>query len=92
MATGTDLGDTHLGRWLGIGNRPCLGSGLRDDRGHVGGGRQIASGPYRREVASPYDKALLPLDLAAGLTVWALMVAEAMAYAGFAGAPVQFGL
>lgn len=39
-----------------------------------------------------YDKAWLPLDLVAGLTVWALIVPEAMAYAGIAGVPVQFGL
>ncbi len=36
------------------------------------------------EVAGP--------DSIAGLTVWALIVPESMAYASIAGVPVQFGL
>src|SRR3954466_5598993 len=39
-----------------------------------------------------YDRAWLPIDLTAGLTIWALMVPQAMAYAGIAGVPVQNGL
>src|SRR3954451_22170556 len=39
-----------------------------------------------------YDRAWLPADTAAGLTIWALMVPQAMAYAGIAGVPVQNGL
>ena len=39
-----------------------------------------------------YDRAWLPADVAAGLTVWALMVPQALAYAGIAGVPVQNGL
>ncbi len=39
-----------------------------------------------------YDRAWLPLDVIAGLTVWALVVPESMAYAGIAGVPVQYGL
>ena len=39
-----------------------------------------------------YDRAWLPADVMAGLTIWALMVPQAMAYAGIAGVPVQNGL
>lgn len=39
-----------------------------------------------------YKRAALPLDVVAALTIWALVVPEAMAYAGIAGVPVQFGL
>src|SRR3954467_2128599 len=39
-----------------------------------------------------YDRGSLPADTMAGLTIWALMVPQAMAYAGIAGAPVQTGL
>ncbi len=39
-----------------------------------------------------YDRAWLPADAMAGLTIWALMVPQAMAYAGIAGVPVQNGL
>lgn len=39
-----------------------------------------------------YQRSSLPLDVVAGLTIWALIVPEAMAYAGIAGVPVQFGL
>ena len=39
-----------------------------------------------------YDRAWLPVDVMAGLTIWALMVPQAMAYAGIAGVPVQNGL
>lgn len=39
-----------------------------------------------------YDRRWLPADVAAAVTVWALVVPEAMAYAGIAGVPVQFGL
>ena len=39
-----------------------------------------------------YDRAWLPADVVAGLTVWALMVPQALAYAGIAGVPVQNGL
>lgn len=34
----------------------------------------------------------LKADVVAGLTVWALVVPEAMAYAGIAGVPVEYGL
>lgn len=39
-----------------------------------------------------YPKAWLTRDLVAGLTLWALVVPEAMAYASIAGVPPQFGL
>jgi len=39
-----------------------------------------------------YDPAWIGPDLLAGLTVWALVVPEAMAYAAIAGVPVQYGL
>ncbi|WP_238445702.1 SulP family inorganic anion transporter [Salsipaludibacter albus] len=39
-----------------------------------------------------YDRSWLTGDLVAGLTVWALVVPESMAYAGVAGVPVQYGL
>src|SRR3954469_23712366 len=39
-----------------------------------------------------YDRSWLTADVIAGLTVWALMVPQALAYAGIAGVPVQNGL
>lgn len=39
-----------------------------------------------------YQKSWFSKDMVAGLTVWALVVPESMAYAGVAGLPVQFGL
>src|SRR5512139_3404955 len=39
-----------------------------------------------------YDRSALPLDVIAGLTLWGLVVPEAMAYAGIAGLPPQAGL
>ena len=39
-----------------------------------------------------YDRQSLPADAIAGVTIWALMVPQAMAYAGIAGVPVQNGL
>lgn len=39
-----------------------------------------------------YERSWLPLDILAGLTLWGLMVPEAMAYAGIAGLPPQAGL
>ena len=39
-----------------------------------------------------YDRSWLPVDILAGLTVWALVVPESLAYAGIAGVPVQYGL
>lgn len=39
-----------------------------------------------------YDKSWLTLDIIAGLTLWGLVVPEAMAYAGIAGLPPQAGL
>ena len=39
-----------------------------------------------------YERVWLPVDVTAGLTIWALMVPQAMAYAGIAGVPVQNGL
>jgi high affinity sulfate transporter 1 len=39
-----------------------------------------------------YDRSWLPADLLAGLTLWGLVVPEAMAYAGVAGLPPQMGL
>jgi high affinity sulfate transporter 1 len=39
-----------------------------------------------------YDRRWLAADVTAGLTVWALMVPQALAYAGIAGVPVQNGL
>jgi sulfate permease, SulP family len=38
-----------------------------------------------------YDRTWLPVDAMAGLTIWALMVPQAMAYAGIAGEPVENG-
>jgi SulP family sulfate permease len=39
-----------------------------------------------------YDRSWLVLDVVAGLTLWGLVVPEAMAYAGIAGLPPQAGL
>jgi len=39
-----------------------------------------------------YQPDWLKADVVAGLTVWALVVPEAMAYAGIAGVPVEYGL
>ncbi len=39
-----------------------------------------------------YDRSWLSLDIIAGLTLWGLVVPEAMAYAGIAGMPPQAGL
>ena len=39
-----------------------------------------------------YDRAFVTRDVIAGLTVWALVVPESMAYASIAGVPVQYGL
>ena len=39
-----------------------------------------------------YDRAWLPVDAIAGLTLWGLLAPEAMAYAGVAGLPPQAGL
>ncbi|MHB8894258.1 MAG: SulP family inorganic anion transporter [Candidatus Geothermincolia bacterium] len=39
-----------------------------------------------------YQRKWLAPDIIAGLTVWALLVPEAMAYAGIAGVPPQYGL
>ena len=39
-----------------------------------------------------YDRSWLSLDAIAGLTLWGLVVPEAMAYAGIAGLPPQAGL
>jgi MFS superfamily sulfate permease-like transporter len=39
-----------------------------------------------------YKASLLQPDIIAALTVWALLVPEAMAYAGIAGMPPEYGL
>lgn len=39
-----------------------------------------------------YDKSWLSADLVAGLSVWALLVPQGIAYASVAGVPAQFGL
>jgi MFS superfamily sulfate permease-like transporter len=39
-----------------------------------------------------YKREWIARDVVAGLTVWALLVPEALAFAGIAGLPVQFGL
>ena len=39
-----------------------------------------------------YQASFLRLDIIAALTVWALLVPEAMAYAGIAGMPPETGL
>ena len=39
-----------------------------------------------------YDRSWLSFDAIAGLTLWGLVVPEAMAYAGIAGLPPQAGL
>ncbi|HET6850546.1 MAG TPA: SulP family inorganic anion transporter, partial [Gaiellales bacterium] len=39
-----------------------------------------------------YDRSWLRLDVVAGLTLWGLLVPEAMAYAGIAGLPPEAGL
>jgi high affinity sulfate transporter 1 len=39
-----------------------------------------------------YDRSWLNVDIIAGLTLWGLVVPEAMAYAGIAGLPPQAGL
>jgi sulfate permease, SulP family len=39
-----------------------------------------------------YQRSYISGDLIAGLTVWALLIPEALAYAGVAGVPIQYGL
>ena len=39
-----------------------------------------------------YDRSWLTVDIIAGLTLWGLVVPQAMAYAGIAGLPPQAGL
>lgn len=39
-----------------------------------------------------YSRSYLPGDIVAGITVWALLIPQALAYAGVAGVPVQYGL
>jgi sulfate permease, SulP family len=39
-----------------------------------------------------YDRSWLSIDIVAGLTLWGLVVPQAMAYAGIAGLPPQAGL
>jgi SulP family sulfate permease len=39
-----------------------------------------------------YDRSWLSADLLAGLSVWALLVPQSLAYASLAGVPVQYGL
>ena len=39
-----------------------------------------------------YERSWLRFDIIAGLTLWGLIVPEAMAYAGIAGLPPQAGL
>jgi SulP family sulfate permease len=56
-----------------------------------------AVAPSRSPAAPPawlrgYHRQWLIRDLVAGLTLWALVVPEAMAYASIAGVPAQFGL
>lgn len=41
---------------------------------------------------SRYDRAWLPIDLIAGLSVWALLVPQGIAYSSIAGVPPQYGL
>ncbi|HQR25831.1 MAG TPA: SulP family inorganic anion transporter [Nocardioides sp.] len=50
--------------------------------------RSLAPPPWLRT----YQRAWLTRDAVAGLTLWALVVPEAMAYASIAGVPPQFGL
>jgi len=40
----------------------------------------------------PYDRVWLSVDIVAGLTLWGLVVPQAMAYAGIPGLPPQTGL
>ena len=39
-----------------------------------------------------YQRAWLPGDIAAAVTVWAIVVPESVAYAGIAGVPPEIGL
>lgn len=39
-----------------------------------------------------YKRSWLPLDLLAGLSVWALVIPQALAYAAVVGVPAQYGL
>ena len=39
-----------------------------------------------------YDRSWLPIDILAGLTLWGLLMPEAMAYSGIAGLPPSAGL
>ncbi len=57
--------------------------------GHASGWRRVV--PIAAWLAS-YEKGNLAVDLIAALTVWALVVPEAMAYASLAGMPPETGL
>lgn len=61
------------------------------ERQEDGSGRLARFFPISSELAS-YDRSWLPLDLAAAVTVWAIVVPESMAYASVAGMPPETGL
>jgi sulfate permease, SulP family len=60
----------------------------------------VSDGPWGRlrgylpilSWASKYERASLPADAIAGLSVWALLVPQSLAYATLVGVPVQYGL
>jgi sulfate permease, SulP family len=66
-------------------------AGVSEGRAQAGPGRRlwsIAPPPW----LSGYERKFLVADALAGLTLWALLVPEAIAYASVAGIPAQFGL
>jgi sulfate permease, SulP family len=66
-------------------------AGVSVGRADAGSGRRlwsIAPPPW----LSGYERRFLVADALAGLTLWALLVPEAIAYASVAGIPAQFGL
>lgn len=68
---------------------------LRTSGGSEGHARGAGALAWRLPILGwlpKYRRKWLPFDAIAGITVWALMVPEAMAYAGIAGVPVQYGL
>jgi len=64
------------------------GGAVREIRHRSGTGHRLAILDWLPR----YDRSWLTRDVVAGLTLWGLVVPEAMAYAGIAGLPPQAGL
>ena len=87
-ANGPSLGREFGARRIRIAEPRVDGRGSTCAHNEV---RRHAMDPDPR-LAAGISPAWLTADVVAGLTVWALIVPESMAYTGVAGVPVQYGL